>query len=118
MKTSIKRIVIFFIILLLFIVYTLAMDPDTNILSNLPYGAGLLLSLQVVLMFALGLAVVEIITDFFTDRYFKFLDDPILLENIKRDPKAIATYMLAWSLRIVGYSVMFGLIVISYIGSR
>ena len=116
MSTRIKRVLIFISILVAFIGYGLALDPDTNLLSNLPFGAGILLSLQIVLMFALGLAVVEVITDFFTDRYFKFLDDEDIVEVIKRDPKAIAIYMLAWSIRILGYAILFGFAIVAYVG--
>ena len=116
MSARMKRVLIFLAILVAFIGYGLALDPDTNLLSNLPFGAGILLSLQIVLMFALGLAVVEVITDFFTDRYFKFLDDKDIVEVIKRDPKAIAIYMLAWSIRILGYAILFGFAIVAYVG--
>lgn len=118
MSTRVKRILIFLGILSAFIGYGLALDPDTDLLSNLPFGAGVLLSLQIVLMFALGLAVVEIVTDFFTDRYYKFLDDKDIVEIIKKDPKAIAIYMLAWSIRILGYAILFGFAILAYVGNR
>jgi hypothetical protein len=117
-STKTKRTLIGISFLILFVLYTLALDPDTNLLNNLSFGAGLLLSLQILLMFAVGLAAVEIVTDFFTDRYFKLFDEKEIQFLIKKDPKALAIYMLGWSLRILGYSIMFGLIVISYIGNQ
>ena len=118
MKNKTKRLLIAAIILVSFILYTLAMDPDTNILNNLPFGAGVLLSLQIVLMFAIGLAVVEIITDFFTDRYFKLFDNKEIIDKMKESSLGLAVYMLGWSVRILGYAVMFGLIVLAYIGNQ
>jgi hypothetical protein len=118
MSTKIKRILIGASFLFLFVLYTLALDPDTNLLSNLSFGTGLLLSLQILIMFGLGLAAVEIITDFFTDRYFKMFDEEEIQALIKEDPRALAIYMLGWSLRILGYSIMFGLIVLAYLGNQ
>lgn len=118
MKPKTKRYIIASLVLILFILYTLAMDPDVKLLSNLPFGAGLLLSLQILLMFSLGLAAVEIITDFFTDKYFKMFDLEETRDLISKDSKALAIYMLGWGLRILGYAIMFGLIVIAYIGNQ
>ena len=118
MKQRNKKILIGGIILILFVLYTLALDPDTSILSNLPFGAGVLLSIQVLLMFAIGLAAVEILTDFFTDTYFSMFDDIKNREKIKEDSKALAIYMLGWSIRLFGYAIMFGLIVLAYMGGR
>jgi len=113
-----KRLVIGSVFMISFVIYTLALDPDSKILSNLPFGAGLLLSLQVLLMFGIGLTSVEIITDFFTDKYFKMFDDDDSLCRIKENELALAIYMLGWGLRILGYAIMFGLIVLSYVGNQ
>jgi len=118
MRPKTKRLLIGIGFFVLFVIYTLALDPDTKILSNLPFGTGLLLSLQVLLMFGIGLSAVELITDFFTDKYFKMFDDKEVLEKIKKNEVALAIYMLGWGLRILGYAIMFGLIVLAYIGNQ
>ena len=118
MKPKTKRHLIGLAFLIMFILYTLAMDPDSNILNNIPFGAGLLLSIQILLMFGIGLSAVELVTDYFTDKYFKLFDDKETVDKIKNNELALAVYMLGWSLRILGYAIMFGLLVLGYVDNQ
>jgi len=116
MENRKKRLIIFGILFFAFIIYNLALDPDFKLIENLPFGSGLLLTLQVLLMSSIGIAIVEIITDLFLDRYFGFMDKIDFSKGFKEYPKVVAILMLAWSIRLAGYAIMFGLIVLAYLG--
>ncbi len=112
-----KRTIILITALIVYFVYTLALDPNVKLLENLPVGGGLLLTIQIFLMVAVGLIIIETVTDFYTDKYFKIFEEENMDDVIKNNPIALAIYMLAWSLRILAYAVLTGFTIYAYIGS-
>jgi len=112
-----KRTIILIVALIFFFLYNLAMDPNVKLLENLPIGGGLLLTIQIFLMVIVGLILIEAVTDYFTDKYFKMFDEEDLSKVVKNNPVAVSIYMLAWSIRILAYAVLTGFTIYAYIGS-
>jgi len=117
MSAKKKRLYLLVFIFIAFVVYSLALDPDVKLLENLPFGAGLLLTIQVLLMTSISIAIIETISDLFTDRYFAFFDKDNVKDIVEKDPKALSIYMLAWSVRILAYGIVTAGVVMAYVGN-
>jgi hypothetical protein len=90
------------------IIYYLFTDPDLGIISNLPFGAELLIVLNIFVLSALSIALIEMAPRLFFDGGELDGDERDLIRKAKNDAKAAATIYLGNSIRTVGYAIIVG----------
>jgi hypothetical protein len=99
-----KRFIIATFTIFLFISYFILTDPNTDYLSNLHYGTALIITLQIFIIAALGIWIVEVNPDFFLDAVFG--KEKKLVEQAKNSATGAGLALLAKSIRILGYSII------------
>jgi len=107
-----KRWVIGLISVLAFIGYFIVTDPSNKILSDLGWGVGLIITLQIVAVGLIGMFVVEILGDWYIDPVFG--KEKELINKAKEDPKAASIASLSKSLRIVSYAVIIAAAILAF----
>ena len=109
---NLKRLLIGSISLIAFVGYFVLTDPSNKFLSNLGWGIGLILTLQIVAVALIGMFVVEILGDWYVDPVFG--KEKELIEKAKEDPKAASIASLSKSLRIVSYSLIIAAAILAF----
>jgi len=87
-----------------FILYMLSTDPDFKVINNLPFGVGLLLSLQAVFMTMLMFVVIELGLDYIMDIIYP--NEPDLVKKARETSEGAGQVALAKSVRILGYCII------------
>jgi len=96
-----KRFMISLVITIAFVLYYIVIDPNTAVLKDIPGGVLLVLTLQIVVVSALGIWLVEVVPDFFLDYIYGKERD---IANKAKESHVGAGYaLIAKSLRILGY---------------
>ena len=107
-----KKLISFISMLMLFVVYYLATDPDSNIFSNLPFGSDLILTLNIFIIGIMSILVVEFVPDFFIDEIYGKEDE--VREHAVKTPEGAAMVLIAKSIRIFAYAIIITGSIIAY----
>jgi len=110
--SKIKRWISLIIMIAIFIGYYISTDPDNKFMQNLPFGAPLILTLNIFVIAIIGIVVIEFIPDYFVDKIYG-KEELLRLEAIKT-PEGAGTAMLAKSVRILAYSIILAASIVSY----
>lgn len=111
-KDTIKRVVGVGLTIVLFILYYITTDPDVDIIKNLSYGIGLILTLNVFFMAMLGIVIIEFFPDFFIDIIYG--DEKKLRLKAAEEPDAASKVMIAKSIRMLAYAIVMSAAIIAY----
>jgi hypothetical protein len=106
-----KRRLIALLVITSFVVYYLVTDPDTKLFQNLPFGSGLILTLNIFILTAVAVWVVEVLPDYFLDIVYG--RESKLVEIAKQTPQGAGYALIAKSLRILGYCIIIAAAIVS-----
>jgi len=109
---KIKRIVSLIFIILAFIGYYIGTDPDTKVMQNLPFGISLILTFNIFIIGVVGIAIVEFIPDFIVDKIYGKEEN--LTDIAKHTANGAGYALIAKSIRILAYSIIFAASIVAY----
>ena len=107
-----KRWMIGLLSVIAFFGYFYFTDPDNKVLSNIGWGIGIILTLQIVAVSLMGLFVIEVLGDWYVDPIFG--KEKELIDKAKEDPKAASIASLSKSLRILSYALIVAAAIIAF----
>jgi len=109
---KLKRRISGIFILLLFIAYYISTDPDFKLFQDLPFGVGLILTLNIFVISMASIIMVEFLPDFFIDVIYG--KEEKLREKAALTSVGASNVMIAKSIRILAYSFIIAASIISY----
>jgi len=107
-----KRRLTGLLIVVLFVVYYLATDPDTKIFQDLPFGSGLILTLNIFVISLMSIIMMEVLPDFIVDGIYG--RERSLRDRACETSQGASSVMIAKSIRLLGYSFIIAASIISY----
>lgn len=114
MPWTIKRKLSALSVIFILVAYYVITDPDILLLSDLPFGAGLLLTLNIFVISITAILLVEFAPDFFIDRAYG--NESVLRKTASNDAVGSALVLVAKSLRILGYCIIITGAIVAYGG--
>lgn len=109
---EVKRKLSVFLVIFIFIAYYIGTDPDTSVLVGIPFGTGIILTLQIFIVSISSILMVEFLPDFFIDVIYG--KESLLREKAAQTSHGAGTVMMAKSIRILAYSFIIAASIISY----
>lgn len=104
-RFNVKKIVLVVSMIISIIAYMFAIDPDTELLKNLPFGSSFIFALSAVVMSFMGIVIVETIPDMFTDELVA--NRETLADKARQTPTGAGMVLIALSIRILAYAIIF-----------
>lgn len=108
---GLKKIATIAVMLLTIVTYYIITDPDVDIMSDLPFGIGLIIILEVVIKTFIGIVIIEVIPDIFTDELVN--NREALSEKARQTPEGAGLILKALSIRLIAYATIFASAMIS-----
>jgi len=107
-----KRIFISIFIVIMFVLYYVGTDPDTDLFKNLSYGVSLLMTLQIFIIASVSFWLIEVIPDFFVDEIYGKEKD--LVEKASNTSQGAGQALIAKSIRILAYAIITAASIIAF----
>ena len=96
------------------IAYYVTTDPDTEFMKDLPFGVGFIMMLGVVIKTFIGIVVIEVFPDMFTDEFVQ--NNENLSEKARVTPEGAGLTLVALSFKTIAYAMIFAAAVFSSSG--
>jgi len=103
-RDNIKRWIGVVLTIVMFVLFYISTDPDAKLLTDLPYGVPLILSLNIFVTAMFGIIVIEFFLDFFIDIIYGNEKD--LRVKAYESPQGAGLVMIAKSLRILAFAII------------
>jgi len=110
-RTKLRKIVMLIFMALAFSLWAVLTDPNSRIITDLSYGIELILTLKIFLFGSIIIMIMEQLLDHYRGDVIKY--ETVLIENAKKDPVASSLAMIALSVRIASYAIVFAAVMIS-----
>jgi len=111
---KIKRRLAMVSTVVMFVLYYLTTDPDTEIFQNLTFGTGLILTLNIFVISMAGIILIEFLPDFFIDTIYGKEEE--LRFKAVETPQGAGSAMMAKSIRILAYAIIVAASIVVYNG--
>jgi len=108
----IKRRISLLITIAIFVLYYISTDPDTKFFQNLPFGAPLILTINIFIIAIAGIILIEFIPDYFIDIIYG--RESLLRRKAEETADGAGKAMIAKSIRILAYGIIVSAAIISY----
>jgi hypothetical protein len=95
------RLAYFLGMILLTVLYMIGTDPDAGLISNLPFGADVIMVTEKFLLGLLIIMFVEIVPDYLTDKETGTVEE--LMRDVKGDAFASGLVILARAIKVAAY---------------
>lgn len=103
-----KRLVFLLLAIVMWSMYSVITDPDTNFIQHIPLGFNVVISLNVLFWAILLIAVIEYLPDILNDENTV---DRIEIRNIaKTTPEGAGFILLANALRLLAYAIVVAMV--------
>lgn len=109
-----KKKVSFIIAIVMLVAYYLLTDPDLGIISNLPFGADLVIVMNIFVISAVAIVIVEVAPSLLFNGGGKDMSEKYLIDKSIVNSDGASTIYLANSIRIVGYSIIVAASIIGF----
>ena len=109
---KLKRKLSLVMMVLVFVLYYLATDPDTSFFQNLPFGAPLVLTLNIFIITIISIVVIEFVPDYIIDMIYG--PEEQLRYKAVETSQGAGQALIAKSIRILAYSFIMAASIIAY----